>query len=112
MSRNRYNRTGNFPVGELVLTPKYIPGKHSDTKINPLTLTNGHGRYMAVTPEWTLFSVGEWPLHLTVINLFVTVSLLKRFRNGRFTSETAMRRFQKRNDHLDPETLKKIRWNF
>ena len=26
---------------------------------------------------------------------FVTVSLPKRFRNGRFTSETAVRRFQK-----------------
>jgi hypothetical protein len=43
---------------------------------------------------------------------FVTVSLLKRFRNGRFTSETAVRRFQKLNRHLDPEVLKKIRWNF
>ena len=28
---------------------------------------------------------------------FVTVSLPKRFRNGRFTSKTAVRRFQKRN---------------
>jgi hypothetical protein len=40
------------------------------------------------------------------------VSLPKRLRNGCFTSETAMRRFQKRNGHLDPEALKKIRWNF
>ena len=38
---------------------------------------------------------------------FITVSLPKRFRNGRFKSETAMRRFQKRNGHLDPEVLKK-----
>jgi hypothetical protein len=43
---------------------------------------------------------------------FVTVSLPKRFRNGRFTSKTAVRQFQKRNRHLDPEVLKKIRWAF
>ena len=41
---------------------------------------------------------------------FVTVSLPKRLRNGRFNSETAVRRFQKRNRHLDPEALLKIRW--
>jgi hypothetical protein len=34
---------------------------------------------------------------------FVTVSLPKQFRNGRFTSETTVRRFQKLNRHLDPE---------
>jgi hypothetical protein len=38
----------------------------------------------------------------------VTVSLPKRLRNGRFTSETTVRRFQKRNGHLDSEALKKI----
>jgi hypothetical protein len=38
-----------------------IPGKHSDTRIKPLPLTNGHGRYMAVTPERKLVSVGECP---------------------------------------------------
>jgi hypothetical protein len=40
-----------------------IPGKHSvnnsDTRIKPLPLTNGHGRYMTVTTERTLVSVGE-----------------------------------------------------
>jgi hypothetical protein len=41
-----------------------IPGKHSDTRIKRLALTNGHGRYMAVTPERTLASVGECPLHI------------------------------------------------
>jgi hypothetical protein len=41
-----------------------IPGKHSDTRIKPLPLTNGHGRYMAVTPERTLVSVGECPLNI------------------------------------------------
>jgi hypothetical protein len=33
---------------------------------------------------------------------FVTVSLLERLRGGRFTSKTAVRRFQTRNRHLDP----------
>ena len=41
-----------------------IPGKDSDTRIKPLTLTNGHGRYMAVTPERTLASVGKCPLNI------------------------------------------------
>jgi hypothetical protein len=36
---------------------------------------------------------------------FVTVSLPKRLRNGRFTSETAVLRFQKRNRHMDPEVV-------
>jgi hypothetical protein len=42
-----------------------IPGKHSDTRIKPLPLTNGHGRYITVTPERTPASVGEWPLHIS-----------------------------------------------
>jgi hypothetical protein len=46
-----------------------IPDKHSGTKIKLLPLTNGHGRYITVTPERTLVSVGEWRLHITVINL-------------------------------------------
>ena len=41
-----------------------IPGKDSDTRIKPLALTNGHGRYMTVTPERTLVSVGECPLNI------------------------------------------------
>ena len=41
-----------------------IPGKDSDTRIKPLALTNGHGRYMAVTPERTLVSVGKCPLDI------------------------------------------------
>jgi hypothetical protein len=36
---------------------------------------------------------------------FVTVSLPKRFRNGRFNYETAVRRFQKLNRQLDPEVV-------
>jgi hypothetical protein len=41
-----------------------IPGKDSDTRKKPLALTNGHGRYMTVTPERTLVSVGECPLNI------------------------------------------------
>jgi hypothetical protein len=36
---------------------------------------------------------------------FVTISILKWLRNGRFTSETAVRRFQSLNRHLDPEVV-------
>ena len=90
-----------------------IPGKDSDTRIKPLALTNDHGRYMTVTPERTLASVGEWPLHIAYSRYkFLAASLPKRFRNGRFTSETAVRWFQKLNRHLDPEALLKIRWDF
>jgi hypothetical protein len=41
-----------------------IPGKDPDTRIKPLALTNGHGHYMAVTPERTLVSVGKRPLNI------------------------------------------------
>jgi hypothetical protein len=65
-----------------------MPVKGSHTRIKPLALASGHGRYIAVIPEWALLSEGEWPLHKNRYK-FVTVSLLKRFRNGRFNSETA-----------------------
>jgi hypothetical protein len=80
-----------------------IPGKHSNTRIKPLPLANGHGRYTAAinraTTERILDSVGEWPLHVTYKRLkFITTSLLKRLvyvlRDGHFASETAVRRFQ------------------
>jgi hypothetical protein len=72
-----------------------IPVKDSDTRIKPLALASGHGRYITVTPERALVSVGEWPLHTAVINLpprhfrngFVTVTAV-------FTSEAAVRWFQ------------------
>ena len=35
-----------------------IPGKHPNTRIKALALTNGHDRYMATTPERALVSVG------------------------------------------------------
>jgi hypothetical protein len=45
------------------------PFKDPHIRIKGLALTNGHGRYITATPERTLVSVGEWPLHITVINL-------------------------------------------
>jgi hypothetical protein len=90
-----------------------VPVKDSNTRIKPLALASGHGRYITVTTERTLVSVGEWPLHIAYSRYnFLAASLPKRFRNGRFTSETAVRRFQKLNRHLDPEALLKIRWGF
>ena len=66
------------------------PGKRSDTRIRPLPcLANGNGRCMAITTEQALLSVWEWPLHMNVGCKFITVSLLKRLHNDRFTSETA-----------------------
>jgi hypothetical protein len=58
-----------------------IPGKGSDTRIKPLALTNGHGRYMAVTPERALASVGECPLNIEPLNFWPF-----HFRNGRVTA--------------------------
>ena len=70
-----------------------MPGKHSDTRIKPLPLDNGHGRYITVTPERALVSVGKWPLNLAL--KFLTVSLPKPLCDGRFTLEIAVRRFRK-----------------
>jgi hypothetical protein len=42
-----------------------IPGKHSDTRIKPLAFANGHSRYMTVTPERALASVGGCSLIYT-----------------------------------------------
>jgi hypothetical protein len=70
-------------------------------RIKPLPLASGHGRYITSTPERALVSVGEWPLHIAVINF------------NRFASETVTQRpFHMRNDHLDPEVVKKINWGF
>ena len=52
-----------------------IPGKNSDTRIKPLPLTNGHGRYITVTSERTLVSVREWPLHISDIEQVSTPQL-------------------------------------
>ena len=47
-------------------------------RIKPLALDSGHGHY--ITVAYSRYK-------------FVTVLLPKRLRNGRFTSETAVRRF-------------------
>ena len=53
-----------------------------------LTLANGHGRYITATPERTLYV--RWGMAVTYsFYKFVTVSIPKWFRNGRFNSETA-----------------------
>jgi hypothetical protein len=46
-----------------------IPVKDSHTRIKPLALASGHGRYITFSPERALVSVREWPLHIAVINL-------------------------------------------
>jgi hypothetical protein len=58
---------------------------------------------MAVTPERKIF-----PLVIAVARgryKLITVSLQKKLRNFRLTSETTARRFQKRNGQLDPEVV-------
>jgi hypothetical protein len=62
-----------------------IPGKHPYTRIEPLLMimTNGHGRHITATPERALVSVGEWSLHIAVINL---LPLPFHFRNGYVTA--------------------------
>jgi hypothetical protein len=42
----------------------------SGTRIKPFSLANGHGRYITVTPERALVSVGGWLLHIKVIILW------------------------------------------
>jgi hypothetical protein len=49
---------------EVELRSEIIPGKNSDTRIKPLPLNNGHGRYITVTTERTLVSVGKCPLNI------------------------------------------------
>jgi hypothetical protein len=79
-----------------------IPGKDSDTRIKPL-----HGRYTRTD------TYVRWGISVKYIAVkFLAVSLSKPPCNGRFTSETAVRRFQKRNRQLEPEVVLKIRWNF
>jgi hypothetical protein len=46
-----------------------MPVKDSHTKIKPLALASGHGRYITVTLERELVSVGVWPLHIAAINI-------------------------------------------
>ena len=66
MKPNQWPRSGFHPFEHLTALEEAekIPGKHSDTRIKPLTLTNDYGRYITVTPERTLASVGECPLNI------------------------------------------------
>jgi hypothetical protein len=57
-----------------------MPVKDSHTRIKPLALANGHGRYMTVTPERALVSVGEWPLHISGLDLVSTLLSLQQSR--------------------------------
>jgi hypothetical protein len=79
-----------------------IPGKHSDTRIRPLALTNGHGRYMLHYRYTRTETCVRWrmPVKYIAVKVFA-VSLLKPPCNGRFTSETAVRWFQNWNRHLN-----------
>jgi hypothetical protein len=64
-----------------------IPGKHSDTRIKPLPLTNGHGRYMADDRYTRTDTCFRWEISVKYIAVkFFSVSLPKRPCNGRFTS--------------------------
>jgi hypothetical protein len=63
-------RTGNNGGSEdLRRRTEIIPVKDSHTRTKLLLLASGHGRYIAVTPERALVSVGEWPLNIAAINL-------------------------------------------
>jgi hypothetical protein len=54
---------------DLMRRTEIMPVKDSHTRIKPLALASGQGRYITGTHERTLVSVGEWPLHIAVINL-------------------------------------------
>ena len=54
--RNRRTRGGELGSG---IGTTLVKDPHTRT----LALASGHGRCMTVTPERTLISVGEWPLH-------------------------------------------------
>jgi hypothetical protein len=71
--------------------------KSSHTKVLPLTLASGHGRYITVTAQYRYTRTDtcvrfRWGMAVTY-NLyagykFITGSLPKRLRDGRFTFET------------------------
>jgi hypothetical protein len=44
-----------------------IPGKHPNTRIKPLALANGHGRYMAVTGTPEQESCVRWGMPVKYI---------------------------------------------
>jgi hypothetical protein len=86
-----------------------MPGKHPDTRIKPLPLANGHGRYIHNRFTRTDTCV-RWVMAVTY-NRYkcVTVPLLKRLRNGRFTSEPPPGSRSALKD--PPELLENFRYN-
>ena len=54
-----------------------------------MPLANGHGRYMLYNRYTRTETCVRWLMALHISYKFVTVSLLKLLRNGRFASETA-----------------------
>jgi hypothetical protein len=85
------------------------PFKYFRAGIKLLALTSGHsdhGRYIAVTPRTGI--IFRWVMTVTYSRYkFVTVSLLKRLRNGRLASETAVPHMavSEAKCHLDPEVV-------
>jgi hypothetical protein len=57
-------KVDHWEMQDLRRRTEIIPVKAPHTRIKALALASGHGRYITVTPERTLFSVGEWPLHV------------------------------------------------
>jgi hypothetical protein len=102
---------GSFPHLITLEEAEITPGKRSDTRIKTVAFGPRplHNRYTRTE------NCVRWVMAITYKHYkFSTVSLLKRLpvHNGRFASETAVRRFQKQNGHLDLEVVWKIRWNF
>jgi hypothetical protein len=74
--------------------------------IKPPPLANGHGRYITHNCYTRTGACFRWGISVTPNRYkFVTTAFLERLRNGRFAPETAVRRFQNKNGHLDPEVL-------
>jgi hypothetical protein len=52
-------KTGPSTTWDLRRRTEIIPVTDSHTRIKPLALTSGRGRYITVTPELTLFPLGN-----------------------------------------------------
>jgi hypothetical protein len=86
-----------------------MPDKRSDTIIEAISFGQRpgllHNRYTQTE------TCVRWGMTVTVQTYrrysyrLVTVSLLKRLRNGRSNFETALRWLQNRNRHLNPEVV-------
>jgi hypothetical protein len=67
-----------------------MPVKDAHTRIKSLALASGHGRYMLHNRHTRTDTHVRWGMAVTCDRYkFLSVSLLKRFRNGHFASETA-----------------------